>query len=217
MAIVFDNAVGQEFSAATTYTVVGFSVSGSNTYGLVGIGLRSNTADITSVTFNGVSMSLLKKLNKSASSMTTWVYGLAGPTTGNIVINGDTSLAAEVCVVTYTGVHQTTSYGTIATATGDSAAPSVDVTSATDEMVVDFVGWNAGGDGTAGASQTKRAEGQTGNGISMDLATSEEAGAATTTMSWSINSGGGWLTTGIPLKPVGAGGGSSLLPLLGVG
>ena len=204
MAIVIDNTTGQEFTAATSYTITGFTVTGSNTYAIVGVGLRTNTGDITGVTFNGVAMTELQQLNKAASTMTTWLFGLAGPTTGNVVITGDTSLAAEVVVSTYTGVAQTGSTGTIATATGDSDTPSVAVTSATDELVVDVVGWNAGGDGTAGAGQTKRSEGVAGNGISMDLATSDEAGATTTTMSWTIPAGGGWLTIGVPLKPVAA-------------
>lgn len=202
--IAFDNSVGQEFAAATSYTVSGFTVTGSNTYAIVGIGLRTNTGDITGVTFNGATMTELQQYNNNPGTMTIWLFGLAGPTTGNVVITGDTSLAAEVVVSTYTGVAQTGSTGTVATATGTAPTVTVDVTSATGEMVVDIVGWRTGGDGTAGAGQTKRSEGVAGNGISMDLATSDEAGAATTTMSWTIDgtTADGWLTIGVPLKPV---------------
>lgn len=206
MPIAIDNTTGQEFTAATSYTVSAFTVTGTNTYGLVGIGLRTNTGDITGVTFNGVAMTELQQYNNATGTMTNWLFGLAGPTTGDIVITGDTSLAAEVVVSTYTGVAQTGSTGTIATATGTAPNVTVAVTSATGEMVVDFVGWRTGGDGTAGANQTKRSEALIGNGISMDLATSDEAGAATTTMSWTIagTTSDGWITIGVPLKPAAA-------------
>ena len=201
MPIAFGAATGQEFAAATSYTVSAVTASGTNKYALVMVGLRTNTGDISGVTFNGVAMTELQQLNKSASTMTIWLFGLANPTTGDVVITGDTSLAAEVIVSIYTGVAQTGSTGIIATATGDSTTPSVAVTSATDELVVDIVGWNAGDDGTAGAGQTKRSEAFIGTGASMDVATSDEAGAASVTMSWVVTTGGGWLIIGIPLKP----------------
>lgn len=202
LAIAFDAATGAEFTAATSYTVSSFTVTGSNTYGVVSVGLRSATADITGITFNTVAMTELGDVLRAASTLHVWTFGLAGPTSGNVVITGDTSLAAEVVVSTYTGVAQTGSTGTVATADGASDTPSVTVSSATGELVVDAVGWNAGGDGTAGASQTKRAEGVSGNGISMDVATSDEAGAASVTMSWTVTGGGAWVILGVPLKPV---------------
>lgn len=204
MPIAHVSSVGQEFAAATSYTVSSFTVTGTNNYAIVAVGLRTNTGDITGVTFNGVSMTELGVVNRAASTMTVWIFGLANPTSGDVVITGDTSLAAEVTVSHYQGVVQTGSTGTPASADGASDTPSVAVTSATGELVVDAVGWNAGGDGTAGASQTKRAEGVVGNGISMDVATSDEAGAASVTMSWTVASGGAWVIIGVPLKPTSA-------------
>ena len=201
--IAFSSARAQEFAAATSYTVSNVVASAglTNLYGVVMVGLRTNTGLITGVTFNGVSMASISSVNRNESTITNFMFGLAGPTTGNVVVSGDTSLAAEVIVSIYTGVAQTSSTGTKAAATGTGTTPTVDVTSATDELVVDSVGWNAGGDGTAGAGQTKRAEPVAGDGASMDIASSDEAGGATVTMSWTVNAGGGWAIVGIPLKP----------------
>lgn len=201
--IAFVSSTGQEFTAATSYTVSSVTVTGSNPYAVVGIGLRTNAGDITGVTFNGVAMTELGTVNRAASTMTNWLFGLAGATSGDVVISGDTSLAAEVIVSIYSGVAQTGSTGTVATADGSGQTPSVVVSSAVDEMVVDMSGWNAGGQSTAGADQTERKESPaSGDGISMNIASSDEAGAASTTMSWSIaNAGGAWITIGVPLKP----------------
>ena len=202
MAIAFGASTGNEFTAATSYTQSAVSVSGTNTYALVMVGLRTNTGDITGVTFNGVAMTELSQLNNAGGTHTLWMFGLAGPTTGDVVVTGDTSLAAEVITSIYTGVHQTTPTGTVATATGNSTAPSVAVTSAALELVVDHAGWNSGaGQIDVGAGQTERKRSPaSGDGISMNTASSDEAGAASVTMSWTIVTSQ-WLIQGVPLKP----------------
>ena len=162
-------------------------------------------------------MTELGTVNNGAAVMTTWLFGLANPTSGDVVITGDTSLAAQVFVSHYQGVAQTSSTGTFASATGSSTAPSVAVTSAVNELVVDGAGWVAGGVGTAGAGQTQRAQEEQGDVFRMG--TSDEAGAASVTMSWTVDTGG-WTIQGVPLKPVAAAGATnphSTLLLMGVG
>ena len=219
MAIAFVSSTGNEFAAATTYTQSAVSVSGTNTYALVFVGLRSATADVTSVTFNGVAMTELGDVLNAVPSLHVWVFGLAGPTTGDVVITGDTSLAAEVITSIYQGVHQTVSTGTVATNSAvASSAVTVNVTSATDELVVDCCGWNAGnGPASVGADQTDRKQSPaSGNGISMNIASSDEAGATTTTMSWTVEIGGSWATLGVPIKPAGAAAAANHWLLMGV-
>ena len=216
MAIAFGTTTATDFVAATSYTQSAVSVSGANTYALVMVGLRTNIGDITGVTFNTVAMTELSQWNNSDGTQTIWLFGLAGPTTGDVVVTGDTSLAAGVITSIYTGVAQTSSTGTIATDKSAVGVPtdnsSVTVTSATDELVVDCVGWNSGGEATAGTGQTKRAE--TGN-ASMDIASSDEAGAASVAMTWTFTSSR-WAGVGVPLKPFVAAAAANHWLLMGV-
>ena len=126
----------------------------------------------------------------------------------------------------YTGVDQTTPLGTQASATGApiSTAATVDVSSAAGELVVDVVAFldNSGNitSLTAGAGQTARVDIDLVGGLDFEsFGMSEEAGAATVTMSWTgTGTNTGWTIKGVPLKP--SGGAPTCVPmltLLGVG
>jgi hypothetical protein len=139
-------------------------------------------------------------------------WRLLAPTTGSaltiaVTLTGSVNII-EGFGVSYTGVNQTTPTGTPAGATGASTAPSVNVTSAASELVVDVVGAKAD-DATetlvVGASQTSRGEEGSSDGGTVFVygGVSEEAGAASVTMSWDMSpNNNNWAIAGSPLKPV---------------
>ena len=106
--------------------------------------------------------------------------------------------SVTIHTITFSNVHQTVSTGTRATATGFGTAVTVDVSSATGEVVVDLM-CSPDRTATAGAGQTDRAN--FNDATNHRHAGSQEAGAATTTMSWTLGSNANWGTQGIALKP----------------
>ena len=102
---------GDNFGGSSTQvTWTSPSVSGSNTVGLVGIVIRGTSPTVTSVTWNGVSMTIAPSSSITANSrMAVWYY-LANPAAGatTIVVNGTNFSRIFTHAVYYTGVDQTT-------------------------------------------------------------------------------------------------------------
>ena len=181
--------------------------------------VASRAVAVTGVTYNSVPLSNLWAVQDSGNQERSEGWILVAPATGahNVVVtlvgsSGDLLGGSE----SYVDVHQTTPTGTAATNSNNfSNAPTVDVTSASGELVVDGVA--ARSSLTAvGAGQTQRVN-LTGGADS--VGGSEEAGAATVTMSWTMAAENPWAIGGVSLKPLAAGGAAVYhrLPLLGVG
>lgn len=94
--------------------------------------------------------------------------------------------AGHIIVTEWTGVDQTTPLENGTSANGDSATPSVAITSAVGNVVVDGLSTFAGA-ATADASQTSIYSADSTGGQILG-ASSKENGAASVTMSWSISS-----------------------------
>jgi hypothetical protein len=109
----------------------------------------------------------------------------------------------------FTGVDQVTPIGTANTATGNSTAPSVVISAATDDLVFAHTTIEHAGTLSVGAGQTSRYSFIGSSGFNK-YAGSTEPGAASVTMSWSDTTGGPWAITGVPLKPATAAGGSAI-------
>jgi len=115
------------------------------------------------------------------------IWYLKLPSTGTKTIRVTTSIAQlTAChAITYTGVNQTTPLGTAVThdVTPAATASTVDVTSAVGNFVIGVAGWTvAPTTETPGAGQTEIGTGNEQSGLEERV--SEEAGAATTTHSW---------------------------------
>lgn len=227
-AIAFDAQATPAFSTANvaTLSTAGFTISGANRILIVGVLSGAGTpVDPTTVKAGGCSGTNMTQVGSTVNvggnvKLTMWrLTSTQGLGTGSTVVcvawpsNQDET---GIVAASYTGVDQTTPLGTPATATvTSSAAPTVNVTSATGELVVDVVGFlDSGGANrtlTVGAGQTSRGEVEGANLGSEGLGTSEEAGAATTTMSWTISAAiDAWGIIGVPLKAAGAGGGTAV-------
>jgi hypothetical protein len=187
-----------------------FSVSGSgmNTgfdrYLLVSVSSRS--ANPTACTFGGVAMTLLH--SQTGMFAREHVYGLVNPPQGSSTV-AVTMVAGEyvIGVVSFNGVHQTAPIGTAVSGNGNNTAPTINVTSATGELVADnvCVRGDTGQSLTVGASQTQywnRASDGSGQGTGTCWGGgSTEPGAATTTMSWTAAISQRWAIGAVPLKP----------------
>ncbi len=107
----------------------------------------------------------------------------------------------------YDGVAQTSTFNAASPqrANGSSTSISLAVTSATGEMVVDSVVSFNPSSLTVGGSQTQIAN----HTNTLKMGSSDQAGAGTATMAWTLGSSAEWLSTAVSIKP--AGGGSPTL------
>jgi len=220
-----DDAAVPVFSAAsegnTGSTAVGsltvphtVGAAGTNRILVVGVNIFSDSPPLPTVstmTYAGQSMTFLaaQEDGVAPSRIRTEMWYIKAPATGanSIAITFSASVRAVAGGMSYTNVHQTTPFGTPATAGGLSDAPSVTVSSAAGELVVDTVGRRQSSSGTqtltAGGGQTERYNDKSGTNNDNNVlgAGSEEAGAASVTMSWTANSDWKWAIVAAPLKP----------------
>jgi hypothetical protein len=202
--IAVDN-VSSGTGTATPITVSHATGSGTDRLMLVGISGASTgpNLDVSGVTYGGVALSLVGT-RAYAGYQKIWIYGLVAPATGTADVVVTFSIApaggAIVGVMTFTGVNQSVPLGTFASATGNSITPSVDVSSASGELVFDTVNhfW---GPLTAGAGQTQRWSRQSAN---ITGGGSTEPGASTVTMSWTAFASNTWAIGAVPIKPAAA-------------
>lgn len=194
---------GYYFAASSSGT------GATNGYVVVGVGnwTSSTNRTVTALTFDGTSMgaNLTTDGHGSNTSNVATLFGLAigNKAAGTYTVSGTMSGAATeiaVVVAVFNGVHQTVSTGTAAHTTGTSTTPSLNVTAATNDLVIDLL-THDDGTVTVGAGQTIVVD-QTDGGSSKDASMSSEAGATTTTMSYTISSQS-FALLGVALKPSG--------------
>jgi hypothetical protein len=209
MAIAFEaaSAADQYVTAASSLT---FAHTITSSTGIILVGVRT-VQGITGVTYNGEALTQIATQTFSWGAVTQEFWYRIAPATGthNVVISASASGMILGSSCSYTGVDQTTPLGTPAVGfVNDVSTPfTVNVSSATGELVVDTCGMTNGNGTTltAGASQTRRVSSvEPTSGAA--TAQSEEAGAATVTMSWTHASTVTWCVIGVSLKPASAGG-----------
>jgi hypothetical protein len=211
------------FDAATTGTV-GHTVStitfshtttGANRLLIVGVAFDTATPTVTSVTYAAVGMTQVFA-QTVGSSGTVAMYRLVAPATGanNVVITlSASSVFLQGGAVSFTGVDQTTPLGT-PTSTSTFADPgTVDIASATGEVVIDALWSTCCATNTVGAGQTSRVNFNDVTTSGQSLCMSTEPGATTVTMSWSGSTANA--IGGVSIKPsAGATLGGSFFPLM---
>jgi hypothetical protein len=132
-----------------------------------------------------------------------YLYGLANPSVGanTIVVTHDTDIVGTVKAIasSYTGVG---SVGTPATAySGGSGVPTVTVSSATNDLVVDFAMLVWGGSTlTPTAGQTARNQTTWDGDYWLQMGSSDKPGAASVAMSWNY-AHFSWGTIAVWLRP----------------
>lgn len=212
--VAFDAASSATRTATGTTLSVSHTFGGSNRAALINVTYFANPSQVaSSLTIGGSStgVTLVHEdsdgVNGNAAKRHV-VYRAVAPASGAQTVlftaAGD-MVDGAIEVVSLTGVDQTTPVGTAAIAEGSSTAPSVNVTSASGELVVDAVcSFFPAANVTTDASQTQRVENESWGGNDAIAAMSTEAGAGTVTMSHTLGSSADWSIVGIPFKPVAA-------------
>jgi hypothetical protein len=189
---------------------ISHTTAGLNRLMLVGISMVNDELEtVSSVTYSGVALTNVGVQNSSDDGRME-IWRLIAPPTGtyNVVITFSAPLrrAAVAGVMTFTGVHQTTPLGTFASdfrqAPLITDPPTVNVTSAANELVFDTVACETCTSHTVGAGQTQRWNLIETSGYPQSLgAGSTEPGAATVTMSWTQGTADHWAIGGVSIKP----------------
>ncbi len=201
MAVAFSTSQTQEHTGDGTGSwTFNFTASGSNTYVLLWFFTLNRTVDSTGITYGGTAMTSIDSQDDGAggSSRRTRLYGIK-PASGEkaIVVSLSATNAVDygAIVCLFTGVDQTTPYGTAQKDKSPSADPSKDFTlSADGGMVCDAVHVYPTGAFLAAAGQT------TVDDIYSAMKVSYKAGTGTTNMAWSITPDD-WAYIGLPLNP----------------
>ncbi len=209
MAIVHENSSSANTGYGSSITWA-HTTSGSDKILVVCAGGRDAGISVSSITHDGTNLTLIKAETGNFHMLEMW-YLVNPSITGNIVVNFSSSMQAAAVANSYTGVHQTTSLGTVISLnSGSGLTSTLNLSSATDEMCVDTLFTRDSGAHTITGGQTLR--GSDTGGSTTRISASEEVGAASVDMSWSWSSGQ-HSQIAVPLKPVG-GGGSTPIPVL---
>ena len=187
---------------STSFSVSHTTGTGLNRLMLVGISQKNRS--VTSVTYGGTSLTLVGEVTSNGNAKI-HLYRLLNPPSGtaNVTVNLDANpdKGIVVGVTTFTGVHQTTPLGTFNGTQGKSTNPSVNITSATNELVFDVVSLR-NASLTVGSGQTQRWNIDSGGEIFGGGST--KPGVASTTMSWTGSGSQDWAIGGVSIKPAAA-------------
>lgn len=195
------------------------TVSGANRELVNWISWYHSVNTLNGSTYNAVSLTAIP--SGSAANGQYHIDGLhlIAPATGtNNLVATFSGNVVDVGMgsVSFTGADQTTPLGTAVTATGTSTTPSVTVSSAAGEIVVDGLAIVHGGTLTVGGSQTQRWNAIASGGF-IKYAGSTQGGAASTTNTWSNSTSQVWAQGAVPVKPVAVASSAPMRALLGVG
>ncbi len=166
------------------------TTSGSNRLMLVSVATDPHTERVSSITYNGVGLSLVGVEEILGSHSRVEIWSLVAPATGthNVVVNmtGTGYNGLAVGVTTFNGVHQTSPLLDFDSAGGNSTAAAVTVASAARNLVFAAVHSHNGASVLPGAGQTEYwdvAMGQSNGGAS------GQAGTGAVTSTWTVDNG----------------------------
>ena len=197
MAIVLEGS--QQNTLGSTTVTYSYTVPVATNTILV-IGIATSTADPPSaITYNTVAMTRLAGDTSGNNGTAIWylVNPSSGANTVSMTISGDSDGTKRIVTATFSGVHQTTPFGTPATNSGlAGTASTVSVSSASGEVVVDLV------HGLGGVTSLTKDASQTLIQAITRTGMSYEAGAASVSMDWTWATSADWEAIGGSLKPV---------------
>ncbi len=198
--ITFDAASNGTVDNDTTITISHTVANQNDRIMIVGVSY-SSTATVT-VAFGSQSLASLGI--RAGGTGAIQMFYLLAPTvqTANVVVTFSGARSGVAGVTSWYNVDQLDPLGSQVNDAGTSAGPAtVTVISATGEVVVDTAMCrNSVQTLTVGASQTERWNAVDG-GTNTRGAGSNEAGAASVTMSWTLGASCNWAIMAVPLKP----------------
>jgi hypothetical protein len=162
-------------------------------------------ASITSVTYDGVAMTLLGTIQDANAWSEVYMFGLAvgNKAAGNynVAVTGSTGIdQIAFGVSAFSSVNQVTPTGAFASATGSSTTASVAVSSAAGDVVVDIISQDDG-TSTLGAGQTQNWRQEDATDRADGVSSRETATGSSTTMSYLESVASTWSIGAIALKP----------------
>lgn len=209
MAIAYDATSG--LTTGWTYgDTFSHTCTGSDRLLLVWVFFdRGNgTYNVSSLTYAGVAMTQVATFAYGYRYLELWRLVAPAAGTANIAATyNNVGPTAKVIIraFSYTGVSQDAPLGATSSATGFGTTATLVVSSASGELVTDAIGGlSAGANIVVGSGQTSRYESDNGTTGIQAVGCSEEAGAASVTMSWTWATGDYWELAAVPIKPVGA-------------
>jgi len=189
--VVFDNHASVYDTSGGTTDTLAFAVgSREDRLLIVFIGTRTSLDVPTGVTYNGVAMAFGARYhhNYGGPQVQIDMWYLMAPDSGtnNIVITKNNPWSPMICAISFSGVHQTVPFGTFVQLNDN---PSITVSSAADEVVIDIINGDSGGPAdpapAPGAGQVLRNSLSSGGAFpSWFSVSTEDPGAASTVMSW---------------------------------
>jgi len=177
------------------------SATGNDRYLLVGVSTGASAVTPTTVTFGTQAMGLVANVTNGTSGA--FIYGLVAPARGTGTIT--VTLPAGPCSVvggslSYTGVAQTGSTGTAATAGGTGTAASVSPSTVQGDKVISVLSSNGATSATPQAGATVRWSGTSGTVFGAgDTASRTGAGTFNVTMSWTLAPSSEFALAAIPI------------------
>jgi hypothetical protein len=215
-AITFDavNTTDTTFSTSPSVNVtVGGGCTDRAIVAYVAWQTPGGPGSISSMTIGGSPATFIDGVSPGSASINRRIemWYRAGNSTGSNTVTATMDGEKDFVTISarsYCGVHQTATLGTSATAdnNGNNAAATVDVSSATGEWVVDAVMTSSTATTlTVGAGQTQRNNDAVHVGTFLS-GSSDETGAATTTMSWTTNTDDYTGIIAVGLRPAPTGG-----------
>lgn len=177
-------------------------LAGSARLLVVTVGISSVSVGVT-VSYGGDSLSFVGEQDHASAALSVWWFYKVSPLLGSNTV-GVTVTTAGTSVVavasSWTGVDQVGPIGTLVGNEGSTTTPTVAITSATDEVVIDSVALDGTASLAVGGGQTLLKSGTVGT-PNIRAGSSHEAGAASVTMSWTAGSSSDWCIAGCPIKP----------------
>lgn len=205
MAIVHSNTATATAASANSTTISSFVVSGTDPVLVVKVATKSNSVTVSGVTWNTTENFTQINTDMNGNARST-LFVLANPAaaTADIVVSLSGNSRHVSAVSLYTGVDDATPIrsGTEATNNGTDAAPTVDVTAISGDMIIDSLCQVSAGPDTATSDHTERHDtAATGGGTDTRGASQELAATGgTDSMGWTMGGSDNWATCAAALR-----------------
>jgi uncharacterized repeat protein (TIGR01451 family) len=173
---------------------------------IVGVSIGDGmTTSVSSVTYGGVALTRIGATNHNDGWNRVELWKLVNPPVGtaSVVVTQNEWMVCAGGAVSFFNVDATTPHSSYTWARGVSTAPSVAVSSAAGEVVIDtVVAMRNANSLTVGGGQTQRWNRSSGTGT-YDIfgGGSTEAGQSSVTMSWTLGASKAWVIGAVALKP----------------
>ncbi len=181
------------------------TASGTNRLLVVVVHGNTQARRVISVTYGGTPLTYKDRIDGGPTTYA-WVeiWYLTAPATGaqtiTVTLDAPDTVNWTATSISFTNVDQTTPLGTSITAIGTDAAPTVNVSSAANNLVVSSVTYDDVGGKilTVGAGQTPQRGGVVTGQVGFGVSTAP--GAATVAMSWVLSGARPWRIMGVSVK-----------------